>query len=147
MNASETPWIQSRLEMMHPLAKKMGLPVDVALHVVVVSFNPEDLRNPNEKDSTGVTDRQSVEGWGQFLQLPLTDSRLGALERSIKSLIIEGFEQVIGCRRIEGAKRMLIVRGDEDHGRGAFCFHPVEKLKSAEPGQVDVEKQAIRVRW
>src|SRR5262249_44916294 len=154
MNANETPWIQSRLEMMHPLAKQMGSSVEVNLDVVIGSFNPVDLRNPNEKDSTGTTDRQSVEkrdrglqsAGGQLLEVPLTDSCLCSLERSIESLIIEGLEQIIGRRRIEGANRMLLVCGDEDHGWRTFCFQPLEKLKSAEPRQVHVEKQQIRLR-
>jgi hypothetical protein len=66
-----------------------------------------------------------------------------SVERFAKSIAANRFEEVIESVRIEGAKGVLVVRGDEyDHGY-LFGAQAIEYLKAVELRNLNVEKDQV----
>src|SRR5262252_4606420 len=98
VNAHEAARIQTGFEKVHSLPKQMRAAAHVELHVIVVRFDPIDLRGAHQKNSAGISDRDPLKkGFGgrQLLELFLTDTCPSSFERPIESLIVKGFEQIV----------------------------------------------------
>ena len=68
-------------------------------------------------------------------------ARFGAIERALETLGGKRFEQIVGRLRVEGAHGVLIVGGDEDHGR--LGVDQLEHLEAIELRHLDVEENKV----
>ena len=60
-----------------------------------------------------------------------------------EALVVEGLEQVIDGLDVEGAHRMVIVGGDEDHRRRPGGPQRGQQIEAVLPGQLHVEKEQV----
>src|SRR5262245_35251658 len=103
------------------------------LHVVACRFDPLDVARPQKKHAAARLDDETFERlWSGFEVVEegeqlafkigvgtMLDTLAGARERVAEAVAVEGLEQVIEGVHVEGAKRIAIERGHENHKRHA----------------------------
>src|SRR6185295_2668812 len=70
--------------------------------------------------------------------------RLGAFERPVKTLLIEGLEQVVERIHLKRSHGVLIVSGHEDDGGNAVSRKRFQDAKAVDPRHLDIEENKIR---
>src|SRR5579859_805131 len=121
---------------------------DVQAGIIVGRLDPVDLGDFDEANFSRVLDDDALKPPGSrffagarrlsldavFTPAVLTsiepNSLLRALQRQLEARVVERLQQVVERSRGEGAKRVLIVGGDEDDGRGQVAAQQLKHVES-----------------
>ena len=131
----------------------------VQQRVVAVGLDPVDRGGEDEVDAIALADREAGQrpsrrrapGSSQQRaepqsQLPLAlepQPLAGAVERGDQPLVLEGLEQVIQGVALEGADRVAIVGGDEDHRGHHVRAQRLDHLEAVQLGHLHVEEDHL----
>ena len=135
------------------LLLQVALAAAVERHVVVLRLRVIQFFERDHVDPRAVPHRQALRplaGRARFpRQLrrgrPLSQPRLGALQRPLEALGAERLQQVIHRVGVESAHGVLVVRRHEDHRRGVGPrLDQLQHLEAVQFGHLDVEKHQVR---
>ncbi len=151
MDAQEAGRIERGLEAGDGLLLEMLFAFGNEREVIVLRLGVVEFGNGNDEDAGAIADGNTVEvlRWrtrtrGEFggLQRQVRrisgETLLGAVERGLKALDGDGFEEIVHGVDFEGANGVVVVRGDEDD-RGSVADQ-FENFEAIELGHLNVEE-------
>src|SRR4051812_37675086 len=157
MDADEHLWGELRFHRVHRLADQVRVVADVELDVVAGSLDPVDFAGADEEDPAARLDDEAIglglgrpqvadNGGEAPLDLAVAvaiDLLAGARQRLAEALAVERLQQVVERVHVEGAQRVAVVGGDEDHERHLVDAHRLDDVEAVGAGHLHVEENEV----
>ena len=156
VNTEEDRWVEFFFEVRHRLAEEMRFALSADADVVLFGADPEDLRDRHKddaslrfKDNAGrvVFAVASFRGGRMGILLFGLNMLQGALCGSAKSILCEGFQQIIDGVDLEGAECVTVVCRREDDAWEAMISggKGADDVEAIHIWHTDIEEEEIGV--
>src|SRR5580700_5302310 len=107
MNAAEHARGKFLLQFSHAPPQQVGFRTHMQTHVIIGRFNPVNLGNLYEQNSSDTLDHDALR-YGRRLS-SVHDLLFRALEGALEAGVVEGFQKIIERSRLERAQRILVI--------------------------------------
>ena len=113
--------------------------------VIIRCLDPVDLGDREEQHPARALDDESLHRLVSRRRI-VRDLLLGPAERALEARVIEGLQQVIERPSLEGAQRVLVVRGHEDYRRQKVAAQLLEHVEAVAFGHLHIEEHEVGLR-